>query len=253
MLSFDALLIFLISSITLALFAVSLLTIALGSTATIVAITLYRTHEAYCAFMALAPGGLPSSFAGFVKATRITRGRSVMPGDGFLQHLTCRQGSTPYSIGTSPHQQFNQQSPEDVQQYLADRLSLFAALRSDDNGAISSPPTIAISGAAKSCDCIHSPYIRTFGCTVCSPERSSCGAHVILHPSDLEQVIRTGRGEIHPLANTRNPFAQFGHRPCLPGTLALVYAPREYGEVCTVMKIIEAGAKYLASIEGSSR
>jgi hypothetical protein len=36
----------------------------------------------------------------------------------------------------------------------------------------------------------------------------------------------------------------------LPGTLALVYAPREYSEVCTVMRIVEAGAKYLESIDG---
>lgn len=62
--------------------------------------------------------------------------------------------------------------------------------------------------------------------------------HVVLHPSDLEKVLQTGRGEIHPLAGK-----------CLPGTLALVYAPREYDEVCIVMSIIEAGAKFLASFD----
>ena len=31
-----------------------------------------------------------------------------------------------------------------------------------------------------------------------------------------------------------------------------VYAPREYSEVCTVMRIIEAGAKFLESIDGES-
>lgn len=250
--SFDGLLIFLISSIALTLFAAPLLTVALGSTITIAAVTLYRTHEAHRAFMALAPGGLPSSFAGFLKTSRVTRGGSVQCGDGFLQQLACRQGPTPYTIGTSPHQQYNQQSPEDIQQYFADRLSLFAILRSGDNGDIPSPDATTFV-VAKSCDCIHSPQIRTFGCTVCSPERSSCGTHVILHPSDLEQVVQTGWGEIHPLANTRNPFAHFGLRPCLPGTLALIYAPREYSEVCTVMRIIEAGANYTASVEGSSR
>jgi hypothetical protein len=38
----------------------------------------------------------------------------------------------------------------------------------------------------------------------------------------------------------------------LPGTLTLVYAPREYSEVCTVMGIIEAGSKYLASLDGKT-
>jgi hypothetical protein len=31
-----------------------------------------------------------------------------------------------------------------------------------------------------------------------------------------------------------------------------VYTPREYSEVCTVMRIIEAEAKYVASIDGEA-
>lgn len=54
---------------------------------------------------------------------------------------------------------------------------------------------------------------------------------------DFEQVATTGWGEVHPLAGRE-----------LPGTLVLVYAPREYGEVCVIMKIIEAGARFLEGV-----
>jgi hypothetical protein len=48
-----------------------------------------------------------------------------------------------------------------------------------------------------------------------------------LHPSDFEAVISTGHGEIHPLAHTDCSFSRFRGNSCLPGTLALIYAPRE--------------------------
>jgi hypothetical protein len=35
----------------------------------------------------------------------------------------------------------------------------------------------------------------------------------------------------------------------MPATLALIYAPRTYPEVSTVMKIVKAGARYLNSLE----
>lgn len=219
-LSFDGLLVLLIGSIALTIFGNSLLTIVLGSTIITAVLATCRTHNAYHAFMALAPGGLPSSFAGFVEATRITRGGPVSFGDGFLPALAFRLGPTPYTIGLSSHQQLNQQSPEDVQQYFADRLSLFAALQSGDSKSESTSSDSTVSLAADACNCTSSPCLRTFVC---------------------------------PLADTRSPFVNLCHKPCLPGTLALINAPREHDEVCTIMRIIEAGAKYLASIDGRSR
>lgn len=251
-LSFDGLLVFLVGSIT-TLSASSLLTVALGLTFTIAAVALYRTYEAYRAFMALAPGGLPSSFAGFKKMNRITRGGPVTSGSGYLQALPVRLGSTPYTVGTHSQHQLNQQSPADVQQYFADRLSLFAELQRDGDDSDSMALGSTIFVAVKACDCFRSPRLRTFGCSICCAERSSYGAHVVLHPSDLQKIMHSGWGENHPLADTRSSFANVCHKPCLPGTLALIYAPREYDEVCTVMRIIEAGAKYLASIDDSSR
>jgi hypothetical protein len=241
LLNFDGLLVFLVGTIALTLFATPLLTNGLGSAIAIAVVTLYKVHGAYSAFVALAPGSLPSSGAGFWKAAKIARSGSVAHGTGFLQSLSLRQGPTPYTIGTVTHQQVNQQSPGDVQQYFGDRLALFATLQSDGGSATSS-----------SCGCIFSPDIRTFGCSTCSPQRTNCGAHVILHPSDFEQVVQNGWGEVHPLASTSCPFSRSCGNPCLPGTLTLVYAPREYSEVCTVTGIVEAGSKYLASFDGKT-
>ena len=252
-LSFDGLLSFLVSSIAIALFAFPPLTVALGSTLIMAALTFYRMHQAHSAFMALGPGlALPSSGAGFWRAVKIARRRSVARCTGFLQQMSPRKGPSPYTVGTTMHEQINQQPPEDVQQYFADRLALFAATHFDDSNVKSSNPSTMTCALANSCDCISSPNLRTFGCSVCCPRRSNCGAHVILHPADLEKVISTGHGESHPLASTRSPFSRSRGNPCLPGTLALVYAPREYSEVCTVMRIIEAGAKYLESIDGEA-
>jgi len=250
-LSFDGLLVFLVGSIAATLFVCPPLTLPLGSTLVAATLALYRMHEAHSAFMALGPGlALPASSAGFLQAIQIARRRPVARGAGFLQQLSLRQGPAPYTIGTTLHKQTNQQPPEDVQQYFADRLALYAAVQSDESDFTSPALGTDASVPASSCDCISSLNVRTFGCGVCCPQRSNCGAHVILHPADFEEVIGTGRGEIHPLAKTSSPFSRADGNSCLPSTLALVYAPREYDEVCIVMRIIEAGAKYLANTHG---
>lgn len=252
-LSFDTLLVLLVSSIAVALFAFPPPTLALGSTLVIVALTFYRMHEAHSAFVALGPGlALPSSGSGFWRAIQMARRMADENGPGFLQQISLRKGPTPYTVGTTLHEQINQQPPEDVQQYFTDRLALFAATQSDDSDITSSTSRTAASILANSCDCVSNANLRSFGCSVCCPQRSNCGVHVILHPADLEKVISTGRGEIHPLAKSRSPFSRSRGNFCLPGTLTLIYAPREYSEVCTVMRIIEAGAKFLESIDGES-
>lgn len=252
LLGLDGLLIFLVSTMAVALLAFPLLTVILGMTLIIATLTFYRMHQAYSAFVALGPGlTLPSSGTGFWRAIQITRRTPNANGTGFLQQMSPRQGPTPYTVGATLHEQISQQPPEDVQQYFADRLALFAATQSDDSNGTSSTSGTAASILVNSCDCISSSSLRTFGCSVCCPRQIGCGAHVILHPADLEKVISTGHGEMHPLANTDSTFSRASSSSCLPGTLVLVYAPREYSEVCTVMRIIEAGAKYLSSIDGA--
>jgi hypothetical protein len=245
-LSFDGLLIFLVSCIAVALFAFPPLTIVLDSTLITMALTFYRMYEAYSVFVALGPGiALPSSSAGFWRMIQIAPNRPNVNSTGYLQLLSQREGPTPYTVGTILHEQINQQPPEDVQRYFADRLGLFAAMQSKDGNVTSSASGIT-------CECISSANLRTFGCSICCSQRRNCGVNVVLHPCDFEAVINTGHGEMHPLANINSPFSHSRGNSCLPGTLALVYAPRGYSEVCTVMRIIEAGAKYMASIDSEA-
>jgi hypothetical protein len=251
MLSFDGLLIFLISCIAVILFASPLLTIVLGSTLITAALTVYKMHEAHSAFVALGPGlALPFSGSGFRRMVQIALGKLDANGNGFLQQMSLRKGPSPYTVGTTVQEQISQQPPEDVQQYFADRLALFAMQPGDNDITSISGTTTSV--LASPCDCVPNPNLRTFGCSTCCPQRSNCGVHAILHPSDFEEVIRTGHGEMHPLASTDSPFSRSRGNPCLPSTLTLVYTPREYSEVCTVMRIIEAEAKYVASIDGEA-
>jgi hypothetical protein len=168
MLSFDGLLIFLISCIAVILFASPLLTIVLGSTLITAALTVYKMHEAHSAFVALGPGlALPFSGSGFRRMVQIALGKLNANGNGFLQQMSLRKGPSPYTVGTTVQEQISQQPPEDVQQYFADRLALFAMQPGDNDITSISGTTTSV--LATSCDCISSPDLRTFGCSVCCP------------------------------------------------------------------------------------
>lgn len=212
--------------------AMPLLTVLTTSVAALAILVSFRVYEAYCAFTTLGPGGLPPSISNFVRLASIPWFASFhdnSKGAGHLQPLPIRPGPTPYASPSFPHRQINQLSPEDVQMYFTDRLALFAELQSDPE---QSTANVLKSSSPRRCD--SGVELRTFGCEARSvlKNEDEGSVHVVLHPVDFEQVATTGWWEVHPLAVRR-----------LPGTLVLVYAPREYGEVC-VMKIIEAGARF---------
>lgn len=242
-LSFDALLIFLVGSIAVALFAFPILTIALGSTLIMVALSFYRMHEAHSAFMALGPGlALPSSGSGFWRAIQIARRRADENGTGFLDQMSPRNGPTPYTFGTTMHEQISQRPPEDVQQYFTDRLALFAATRSDDSKITSSSSRTTASIPASSCDCISSPDFRAFGCSVCCPQRSNCGAHVILHPADLEKVISTGhvRSILWPTREARSRALVATPAYLAPSRLSMLPgSTARSAPLCELLKLVQ--------------
>lgn len=214
-----------------------LLAIIPASVANLVS-ALLKMHTAYHEFMTLAPGSLPRTLDGFIRANKIARRAHVVLETGHLCSLSLRPGSTPFVSNDAPQRQINQESPEEIQIYLNDRLALFAA---------SQTTTVAVS-QSQPCGCASGLYLRTFGCSFCSPVDTVGNTHVILHPTDLEKVIAAGWGEVHPNARTDSYFAPRSSS-LMPATLALIYAPRGYNEVCTVMSIVEAGAKFLASVE----
>jgi hypothetical protein len=238
--SLDGLLLVLLSTIANVVFAVPLLTVILASASVIAALTIDKIHQAYTTFMALSQGSIPTN--GFMRAMKIAQQGITTSNSGYLQALSLRPGNTPYTIGISSHRQITQASPVDVRNYCTNRVALFA---SQQNSSAATTTT----AKSNSCNCPADTSIRTFGCNTCCPHGIDGSAHVILHPSDLETVVQNGWGELHPHANTGSYYALSGAKCYLPATLVLIYAPRTYFEVCSVMKIVEAGSRYLACLE----
>ena len=242
--SLDGLLLVLLSTIANVVFAVPLLTVILASASVIAALTIDKIHQAYTTFMALSQGSIPTN--GFMRAMKIAQQDITTSNSGYLQAMSLRPGNTPYTISIPSHRQITQASPVDVRNYCTDRLALFAVQQNSSSNSSAATNTTTKSD---SCNCPVDTSIRTFGCNTCCPHGTDGSAHVILHPSDLETVVQNGWGELHPHANTGSYYAPSGAKCYLPATLVLIYAPRTYPEVCTVMKIVEAGSRYLASLE----
>jgi hypothetical protein len=244
MISLNGLLLVLASIIAHIVCAVPLLTVVLASASVVAALTACKIHEAYSAFMTLSQGSIPTN--GFMRAMQIAQQSATASNTGYLSSLSPRPGPTPYVVGTAPHRQINQTSPEGALGYFTFRLSTFVSIHIN---CINSSATNTATTRSSSCSCPHDMGLRTSGCNACCPHGSDGSAHVILHPADLETVIQNGWGELHPLANTGSYHAPSGASCYLPATLTLIYAPRTYTEVSTVMTIVKAGAKYLASLE----
>jgi hypothetical protein len=244
MISLNGLLLVLVSIIAHIVCAVPLLMVTLISASVVAALTAHKIHEAYNAFMPLSQGSIPTD--GFVRAMQIAQQSVTASNTGYLSSLSLRPGPTPYVVGTAPHHQINQTSPKVVLSYSKLRLASFVSIHIN---YINSLTKNTATTRSSSCSCPHDMGLRTSGCSVCCPHGSDGSAHVILHPADLETVVQNGWGELHPLANTGSYYAPSGASCCMPATFTLIYAPRTYPEISTVMTIVTAGAKYLASLE----
>jgi hypothetical protein len=100
-LGLNGLLIFLVSSVAVTIFACSLLTIASCLILITAALTIYRMHEAHSAFLALGPGlALPDSCAGFWQAIQIARHGPIANGAGYSKQ--CLRGRVPRPTPSAP-------------------------------------------------------------------------------------------------------------------------------------------------------
>lgn len=242
MISLNGLLLVLVSIVAHVVCALPLLTVILASASVAAALTACKMHEAYNVFMTLSQGSIPAN--GFMRAMQIARQGITASNTGYLTSLTPRPGPTPYVVGTAPHRQINQTSPESVLSYYTYRLTFFAILQSKPSNNSTKNTT-----RSSSCKCPQNTGLRTLGCNFCCPHGSDGSTHVVLHPADLETVVQNGWGELYPHASTGSYYAPSSASCSMPATLALIYAPRTYPEVSTVVKIVKAGARYLNSLE----
>jgi hypothetical protein len=219
MISLNGVFLVLVSIIAHTVCAIPSLTITLASVTVVAALTARKTHEAYNAFMTLRQGIIPTN--GFMRALQIVQQGAIASNTGHLLSLSLRPGSNSYVVGTAPHRQINQTSPEGVRSYWINRVALFASLQSNSSNSSTKNTTTTRSSA---CSCPRDTDLRTLGCNICCPHGSDGSAHIILHPSDLETVVQNGWGGLHPHANTGSYYAILGVSCYMPATLSLIYA-----------------------------
>lgn len=223
--------------------------------------TLKTCQADFQAFLDLGPGGTPSTWNGFKRITlnawfgkiNVLKPPKHNMGAGYLESLPIRQGVRPFVGGIAPQRQLDQRNTPEVFDYLLTWLDHFAAENSTHLHKDMSFLEKKTEAIFSRCDCVNDPLFRVFGSEICHPHHVDGSLHVMLHPEDIRTVIEASWGERQPLARgdgwwTWWHFVTEG-RPPVPEHLCFTYAPRTYEEVCIVMKIVEAGARYVANSE----
>ncbi|KAL2006062.1 hypothetical protein VTN00DRAFT_9716 [Thermoascus crustaceus] len=214
-----------------------------------------RIRNDYHAFLALGPGGTPSTPRGYLRicVLRIFALRNPLeppslppflhPQNGILKNsLRWRSGRRPRVAGIAPQRQMTQRG--DPAMYEA----LSASIR---NLAQSHPDRLFL---GTSCFEKHStgifsdPAFRnrpTCNGEVCHAHPSDGSMHLTLHPADVKVVIERGWGERHPLARE----SWWWRAKFVPPGFVMVYAPRDEKELRCVMEIIRAAAWWVSGTE----
>jgi hypothetical protein len=215
-----------------------------------VAVALWARRD-YMAWLALGPGGLPSTPRGWLRMTSLRlqarnpfdvtglRGTTGRGHDrAVLVDLPMRSGQRPR---VSPHPVPHRQ--------LTDHASpmLKAALLQTFEDCVASDPAsldYALSHFEKNNRavtlrrelCFHADAHAARG-EIGHIHPTDGSMHMILSPSDASCVIERGWGELHGCA---------GRALDLPATYTLVYAPRDPTELAIVRSILDAAKNYIA-------
>ncbi|WP_374943965.1 hypothetical protein [Sphingomonas sp.] len=209
----------------------------------------------YRAWRALGPGGLPATWAGWWRMTRLRVAKrdplALAPlasrwgadEDGLtLADLPARTGRRPrVAPHPVPHRQLDAHAPAPVVRALQ---ALF------DRKVVADPARLswATSHFEKRIEAITlaQPCRRHEDALIAQGEighvhPSDGSMHMILSPSDTRIVVERGWGERHALA---------GVRLGLPQTYTMIYAPRDEGDLAAVSSILDAAITYMASDRG---
>ena len=204
----------------------------------------------YRAWRALGPGGLPSTWRGWLEMTRLrTMKRNPFALDALkatrgaaadvatLVDLPPRLGARPH-VGPHPvpHRQLTDHAPPALRATLAEAFAERARGDSERLTMVRShfeKHSLAVTARAE-CRC-HA--IARSACGEAGHVHPSDGSmHMILSPSDACHIIERGWGELHGLA---------GHAFDLPSTYTLIYAPRDDAEAAMVMRMLDAAIAFI--------
>ncbi|PGG95118.1 hypothetical protein AJ80_10023 [Polytolypa hystricis UAMH7299] len=222
--------------------------------ALLLTISAYRVRKGYHAFLALGPGGTPSTFAGYMRicVLRIFALKNPLsppsisphlhPPTGILKDFPKRQGPRPKVVGIAPQRQMTHRGSAEI----------YAALTTEIKAFTQRYPDHVFLGT--SCFEKHSTGLfsvskvqNRFTCNgeVCHSHPSDGSLHLTLHPADVKQILERGWGERHPLAR-ENWWWRFRFVP--PG-FVLIYSPRTMEELRCVVEIIHAAAWWISGME----
>ncbi|PNS19893.1 hypothetical protein CAC42_7860 [Sphaceloma murrayae] len=217
------------------------------------------TYLDYHAFIALGPGGTPSTVQGYLKLKLLSLFRlrntlappkipsSLPDQSGYLSNRTLphRVGPRPTVSGLAPQRQID--SFATAKSYEKTTAAINDLARTTPGLKITLSPFEKHSDALVATKPVHN---RKRGGEVCHVHPSDGSLHLTLHPADVALCIERGWGERHPLARG-GWMTRF-----VPETFVMVYAPRTGLEVQTVLDIVEAsvwwvgGESVLAQQEG---
>lgn len=149
-----------------------------------------------------------------------------------ISTLPPRRGTRPRTHRGLPHQQLDQQPPDEtIRALLADRILAFAGVTEAPSG-ISVPGARALVFREPTAGPPEAFLIgREFAHMHPSPDQS---LHLTLPVGRAREAIETGWAEFHPLVET-------GH---LPPTVVMVYAPRDESELDVVAGFVRESYEF---------
>ncbi|KAL4886472.1 hypothetical protein BJY04DRAFT_73606 [Aspergillus karnatakaensis] len=259
---------------SLALFSVFRVQLAL---LILIPLSFYLIHtirKDYHAFLALGPGGTPSTPAGYLRICilRLVTLRdpfappsipaTLHPKTGLLNTATLptRPGPRPTVAGIAPQRQLTQKATPAMYDALATEIhrlatshpkSLYTAtscFEKHSTGIFYRQPSIpAPSSSSKTPKPANTSHNHRITCNgeVCHSHPSDGSLHLTLHPADVKLVLERGWGQRHPLARD----SWWWVTKIVPTGFVMIYAPRNEDELRVVAEIVRAAGGWVSGKE----
>ncbi|PGH07965.1 hypothetical protein GX51_01405 [Blastomyces parvus] len=213
-----------------------------------------KVRKGYHDFLALGPGGTPSTPAGYLRicVLRIFTLRNplnppyipsyIHPQSGILNDLPKRIGSRPEVVGIAPQRQMTDRGPKGIYAALTATIKELS-LRHPDS------LFLGVSRFEKHNTGLFSlPRCQshlTCNGEICHSHAYDGSMHLTLHPADVKTIIEKGWGERHPLARE----SWWWRFRFVPPTFVLIYSPRTMEELRCVTQIIYAASWWISGID----
>ncbi|EEH17861.1 hypothetical protein PABG_00424 [Paracoccidioides brasiliensis Pb03] len=213
-----------------------------------------KVHKGYHDFLALGPGGTPSTPAGYLRicVLRIFTLRNplnppslpsyIHPQSGILKDLPRRIGNRPEIVGIAPQRQMTDRGSKAIYTALTATIKELS-LRHPDSLFLGTSRFEKHNTGLFSLPRCQSHL--TCNGEICHSHAFDGSMHLTLHPADVKTIIEKGWGERHPLARE----SWWWWFRFVPPTFVMIYSPRTMEEVRSVTHIIYAASWWISGID----